>query len=284
MEIQSLKFFRTVAAEGSFSKAAQKLNYAQSNLSTRINQLEKELGVSLFHRYSYGVTLTPRGEQLLQYATALLNIAEETEKAMRDGGIAKGRLTIGSMQSTAMTVLPSMLAKYHAAFPQVSLCVKTGTTETSLRGVLDHRLDGAFVAGPVQHPELVVKEIRREQLVLVAAVGTDLSTDLYAALQQPLLVFPQGCSYRKMLERWLADEGIFAAETIEFDSINAIIASVSAGLGISLFPKNVIDAYAGSGTLQYREIPACYADISTVFIYRKNEYMETSLKKFIQAL
>ena len=98
---------RAVAAEGSLSKAAQKLNYAQSNLSTKISQLEKELHTELFHRCSHGVTLTPKGEQLLQYAEKLLNLAAETEAVLKDDGTAKGSLTLGSMESTCLTLCPS---------------------------------------------------------------------------------------------------------------------------------------------------------------------------------
>lgn len=157
MDLQELKFFRAVAAEGSLSKAAQKLNYAQSNLSTKISQLEKELHTELFHRCSHGVTLTPKGEQLLQYAEKLLNLAAETEAVLKDDGTAKGSLTLGSMESTAMTLLPPLLSRYHAENSQVALRIQTGTTAASLQGVLDHTLDGAFAAGPLRHPGLGTK-------------------------------------------------------------------------------------------------------------------------------
>lgn len=281
MDLQALRFFRAIATEGNLSKAAQKLNYAQSNLSTKISQLERELGAELFVRYNHGVTLTPKGEQLLQYAVTLLDLAEETEKALKDNGTAKGNLNIGSMQSTATTFLPGLLATYHRNNPNVTLCIKTGSTEASLRDVLDHSLDGAFVAGPVRHPGLGVQVVEQERLVLISARTDAEETPAAALLRQPLLVFPQGCSYRKVLERWLDSEGLLAEKIMEFNSLSAIIASVSAGLGVSIFPEAVVHTYAASGALSCHPLPEQYAKIPTVFVYRKDGYMESSLRKFL---
>ena len=90
MDLQALRYFRIVAREGSFSQAAQKLNYAQSNLSTKIRQLEGELETPLFRRHAHGVTLTEKGESLLAYADRLVHLLEEAESVVRDDGTAKG--------------------------------------------------------------------------------------------------------------------------------------------------------------------------------------------------
>ncbi len=82
--ITNIAFFRTVAEEGSYSAAAEKLNYAQSNLSSRIIQLEKECGALLFQRHKNGITLTGKGSLLLDYAVQILDISNEMEKAVRD--------------------------------------------------------------------------------------------------------------------------------------------------------------------------------------------------------
>lgn len=283
MDLQELKFFRAVAAEGSLSKAAQKLNCAQSNLSTKISQLEKELHTELFHRCSHGVTLTPKGEQLLQYAEKLLNLAAETEAVLKDDGTAKGSLTLGSMESTAMTLLPPLLSRYHAENSQVALRIQTGTTAASLQGVLDHTLDGAFAAGPLRHPGLGTKLVQTERLVLVTPKGSS-RTPAEALLRQPLLVFPQGCSYRKTLEACLSSRELLPEKIIEFTSLGAILASVSAGLGISLFPEAVVSAFAAAGTLDLQPLPEPFDTLPTLFIYRKDGFMEQSLRQLLALL
>lgn len=284
MDLQTLKVFRIIASEGSVSKAAQKLNYAQSNLSMKISQLEKELQTTLFYRHNRGVSLTPKGEVLFQYATALLNLANEAEGALRDDGAAKGKLSIGSMESTAISFLPNFLSEYHAANPDVSLTVQTGTTEKCIRGVLEYTLDGAFVAGPVQHPELCSIPVRTEQLMLITDRSCSEVITQEELLGQTLLVFPQGCSYRRVLERWLESEALFPQKIIEFNSLGAIIASVSAGLGVSLFPASVVETYAERGALRCHAIPPQYANVPTVFVYRKSAFPEQALRQVLQLL
>ena len=144
MDLQALRYFRIVAREGSFSQAAQKLNYAQSNLSTKIRQLEGELETPLFRRHAHGVTLTEKGESLLAYADRLVHLLEEAESVVRDDGTAKGSLSVGSMESAAITFIPVLLAEYHSLCPGVSLTVKTGVSQASMRSVLDGTLDGAM--------------------------------------------------------------------------------------------------------------------------------------------
>ena len=84
LDLQTLRFFCAAVEEGSLTRAAQRLNYAQSNLSTRIHALEEELGAVLFERSSEGVRLTAGGEVLYAYAQRLLHLAGETASAVRE--------------------------------------------------------------------------------------------------------------------------------------------------------------------------------------------------------
>ena len=284
MDIQELKYFCAVASEGSLSKAATKLHYAQSNLSTKIMQLEQEIGCALFYRNNHGVTLTPKGELLLKYATNLINLAQETMVAVRDDSTAEGILKIGTMESTAVSFLPRFLSDFHHKNPQVAVQVESGTTEAVMQKVLEHKLDGALVCGPVRHPELFTKQVKEEKLCLIASKNIVSDGDIRSALAQPLLVFPNGCSYRKVLERLIDDEGLVAGKKYEFNTLSAIFASVSAGLGVALFPLSCINRYSGRKDLAVMDIPPKYAAAPTVFIYRKDRYLSAALCSFINSI
>ncbi len=284
MDIQELKYFCAVASEGSLSKAAQKLHYAQSNLSTKIIQLEQEIGCPLFYRNNHGVILTPKGKLLLKYATNLINLAEETMIAMKDDTTAQGMLKIGSMESTVVAFLSEFLAGFHDKNPQITVQVESGTTETILQRVLEHKLNGAFVSGPIRHPELFTKQVRTERLCLIASKNLVPDTDIQAALAQPLLVFPHGCSYRKTLEHWMKAEGLTASKIYEFNTLSAIFASVSAGLGIALFPEQCIEQYSQRNTLTVFNVPDEYALAPTVFVYRKDSFLSGAMCCFINAI
>lgn len=284
MDLQTLQYFCTVASEGSLSRAAQKLHYAQSNLSTKIMQLEKEVGTPLFYRSSHGVILTPKGELLLKYATDLLNLAEETMTAMKDDNETQSMLKIGSMESTVVTFLSEFLAQFHRKNPLISVRVETGTTENILQSVLEYKLNGAFVAGPVRHPELFTKQVQTEKLCLITSKNLVPGENVLEILTQPLLVFPHGCSYRKILEQYMKSEGLTANKIYEFNTLNAIFASVTAGLGTAIFPEICIRQYDQKDALTVLDIPEEYAFSTTVFVYRKNCYLSNALCSFIDSL
>lgn len=281
MDIQELKYFCAVVSEGSLSKAAQKLHYAQSNLSTKIMHLEQEMGSPLFYRNNHGVTLTPKGELLLKYATNLINLAEETLVVMKDDGIAKGTLKIGSMESTVIAYLSDFLVGFHCKNPNVAVKIETGATELLIEQVLDYKLAGAFVAGPIKHSELFTKQVRKEKLCLIAAKDIAADNSIKDYLKKPLLVFPEGCSYRRALENWMKDEGIVAEKIYEFNTLHSIFASVSAGLGVALFPESCVKQYSQYNSLSVISIPEKYATIPTVFIYRKDSYLSGAMCSFI---
>ena len=284
MDIQELKYFCAVASEGSLSKAAQKLHYAQSNLSTKMMQLEKEMGCPLFYRNHHGVILTPKGELLHKYAVNLIHMAEETMIAVKDDSTAKGMLKIGSMESTVVGYLSEFLTRFRKKNSNVTVQIETGTTEKILKGVLDHRLNGGFVAGPVRHSELSVKPVRTEKLCLIASKNLVEDGNVQNALTHPLLVFPHGCSYRKTLENWMKDEGLPVEKIYEFNTLSAIFASVSAGLGVALFPASCVCLYSQIKTLTVLDIPEKYALVPTVFVYRKDSFLSGAMCSFIHSI
>ena len=283
MELQTLRFFRTVAEEGSYSAAAEKLNYAQSNLSSRIIQLEKECGVLLFQRHKNGVTLTEKGSLLLDYAVRILDLSNEMEKAVSDGGTTSGTLTIGSMESMASFTLPGILAEYHKNFTNTEITVRTGTTAALLKALERHEIDGAFVAGEISDDDYVSIPVQKEELVLVSAT-TQKDESLRSLLGQMRLVFPAGCSYRRILEELTAREGSVPAGAIEFNSLGAIIASVSAGLGVSLFPKSAVSLYSERKNLICHELPEPMRTVTISFVYRNHEYLTHAMRNFTNQL
>ena len=126
MDLQTLKYFCTVCQEGSFLSASRKLNYAQSNLSARVAQLEKKLGCVLLIRRKSGVVPTKKGFVLLEYARKILRLTEKAESAVQTGQAAESRLAIGSMESTAITFsfkdIPHNLSRYKSLCLYRNLC------------------------------------------------------------------------------------------------------------------------------------------------------------------
>ena len=275
MNLQYLKFFYTIAKAGSFMKAAEELDYAQSNLSARIKQLEAELGAELFIRTRTGVELTDKGAQLLPYAEQLLSLSQEAESILSSDVLRTNALRIGAMESAAVSFLPAILTGFHQAYPDVRLTVSTGTTRTLLQRLENHELDCVLTGGTVQNDALAFRTIRQEELVLLSAKCPVSADSWKEQLNRPLLVFPYGCSYRQRLEAILSDQGVLPSEVIEFTSLGAILSSVSAGLGIALMPRSAVSAFAGSGSLSQHPLPGPYKTIEISLAYRKDDPNQT---------
>ena len=133
IDLESLKIFRTVVDEGGVVRAAAKLNRVQSNVTTRIRQLEQHLGTRLFRREGRSIVLSTEGHTLLAYADRLLRLADEAVSQMRTGK-PKGIFRLGSLESTAGSRLAPILSRYHALYPDVVVELATGTAGALVTG------------------------------------------------------------------------------------------------------------------------------------------------------
>ena len=172
MDLQTLRFFVAAADTGSFSAAAENLHYAQSNLSNRIKQLEEELGELLFYRHKRGVSLTAKGKVFYDYTLRVLTLSDEAITVIRDMDHARGKLTLGSLEATALHDLPEVLASYHKQYPDVALSLQTDMNDVFLDQVLTRKLDGAFVSSPVSHPNIEEQFFKTDELILVGSGET----------------------------------------------------------------------------------------------------------------
>src|SRR5262245_47294751 len=119
LDLQALRIFKAVADEASITRAAAQLHYVQSNVTMRLQQLEAELGVPLFHRVAGRLVITPAGVRLRGYADRLLRLAQDARRSVASDGVPRGPLGIGSMETTAAARLPRVLADFHLRNPEV---------------------------------------------------------------------------------------------------------------------------------------------------------------------
>ncbi|HEC0417473.1 TPA: LysR family transcriptional regulator, partial [Pseudomonas aeruginosa] len=263
--LSSLEIFRAVAHEASVTRAAQRLQRAQSNVTTRIRQLEEDLGVELFLRDGKRMSLTERGSEFLAYAEQLLALADEARQSMHPAEPG-GRLRLGSMESTAASRLPALLASYHKACPRVALEVSTGTSRALFDGVRARRLDCALVAaGPGWAGELDGSGLRgeplfREELLMILPAEHPPVHDVAEVRLRTLAGFARGCTYRQ-----LAEDSLGTPLTVqEVGSYHAILACVAAGACVGVLPRSVLQLL---GTPPLRSLPL--AEVDTWLVWRE---------------
>ena len=241
LDLTALAIFSAVAQEGSVTRAAERLGRVQSNVTTRVRQLETALDTPLFLREGKRMQLTPQGQVLHGYARRLLALAEEARQAMHPHTPA-GTLRLGAMESTAASRLPAPLAALHRRWPDLALELRTGATQTLLDQLHDGQLDAALVAWPpgqAADPALATRPVCTEELLLVLPADHPPVTGPHTVQPATLAAFAPGCTYRRIAQEWLAPRAQ-PLRVLELGSYHAILACVAAGGCMGAVPRSVL--------------------------------------------
>lgn len=280
MDARDLKVFEAVARHAGMNRAALELNTVQSNVTTRIRLLENELGTALFERHTKGMKLTPAGARLLPHAFEVRTALENARRAVIDDGTPRGPLSIGSRKSTAALHLTGIVSSYIATYPQVDVSVRIETSTVLLDMVLERKLEGAFVAGPVEHPDLAGEMIFDEELVVLS--GPEIA-DLSAIdpARTKMIVLGKGSFYHQHLESILAQRGIKGLRLLELGTLEVIMGCVGAGLGVTLLPKGVVGPLQREGKVRTHDVAGPDCRVQTQFVRRRDGFVSSALSAFL---
>ncbi|MGC6387644.1 putrescine utilization regulator PtrR [Ewingella sp. S1.OA.A_B6] len=268
MDLTQLRMFCSVAETGSLARAAEHLHRVPSNLTTRLRQLELELGTDLFIREKQRIRLSAMGHNFLNYAQRILALSEEAMSITRAGEPA-GSFALGSMESTAATRLPNLLAAYHQHYPQVALSLSTATSGETIDGVRAGRLAAALVDGPIDFDDINGCIAFRERMVVISPLG---ELPLENPSGHTVFAFRQSCSYRSRLQAWIKHTGLHVTNTMEIQSYHSMVACVASGAGIAMVPRSVLEQLPGHERVQVNEIPDEFADTATWLIWRRDAF------------
>lgn len=239
MENFRLKVFRTVAAEASFRRAAERLHLSQPAVSQQIRALEEELGVALFDRGKGRVHLTDAGATLLPWARKGARLAEEALAALEEArGEVAGELRIGASLTITQYVLPRMLGEFARRHPRLHFSVKSANTENIVAALAARSIDLGLIEGPVSSRDVFRQPFLEDHLVLIAGRRypwpEKTPVPVHALTEVPLIMRERGSGSRRVVELALRRAGLRWKElriAMELDSIVAIISAVEAELG-----------------------------------------------------
>lgn len=267
MDLSDLSIFAAVVREGGVTRAAKRLHRVQSNVTTRIRQLESDLGVALFVREGKRLHLAPAGRILLEYAHRLLSLSDEAREAVQSPQ-PRGILRIGAMESTAAVRLPKLLSRYHRRYPNVVLELRTGNPEVLAAAILAGELDAALVAEPISGALFENVPAFEEELVIVAAADHP-PINSKGNIPRSMIAFEHGCPHRKRFEAWYARKGAMPERTVELASYHAMLGCVVAGMGAALLPNSVLATFPERKRLRVHRLPRGEDRVMTVLIWRK---------------
>lgn len=252
MELSDLAIFRTVAESGGITRAAEKLNRVPSNITTRIGQLEDDLGVKLFVREGRNIRLSPAGSILLEKATQLLELARQTREAVHEGK-PSGVLKLGAYESTAAVWLPERLNQFQKRYPEVSLELQTWSVQFMIASLMSGELEAALIAGFENDPRFERIHLYDDEVVLVVPKNNDPFTDENAEVV--LLSFSDDCPLSHQIERWFSEKVRTPARVIEMSSNHAMLSCVAAGMGVGTMPESVLPTFPGAKHLKIYRMP-----------------------------
>ena len=244
MELRHLRYFRAVAEELHFGRAAERLHIAQPPLSQQIRQLEQELGVRLLTRSTRRVELTAAGAAYLKRAVAVLDAVDDAgQQARRIADGVEGHLTIGCVGSATYSVLPRLVRALRDELPHVEIDIRGEMlAPAQVSALLAGDIDIALLRPPVDHPVLRVETLRRDRLI-VALPGEDAlaerkSLHVNDLRDRDLIAHAgQGRSVMGGLLASLCDDAGFAPRVRhEVSETSTLVTLVAAGLGIAVVP------------------------------------------------
>jgi LysR family transcriptional regulator, cell division regulator len=245
-----LTSFLEVARSGSVSVAAARLHLSQPAVTKQMQALERELGLAVLERAGRGVQLTQAGQLLRDHAQRSAALLKDCRAALDELATGRaGRLTLGAGVTTSILALPAWLRRFRKERPGVDLHIRTGSSQTVERWVLDREIDGGFVTSESQHPDLVITRLFAEEIVLVVAGDSPLRGRVDPA-RVPLILFPPHTGFRAFLDAHLAAAGQSFDVKMESDSVEAIKAFVRADLGAAYLPETAVRRELGSRALR----------------------------------
>lgn len=254
MLLAQIEAFLTVAERRSVSAAAGVLYVTQPALTTRLKNLERELGVDLFVRTSRGMRLTAEGRAFRPHAQrALQSLAAGREllRERREGRV--GELIVGAAPAISTYVLPLVLRTFQAAFPNVHLIVRTGHSEDVLELVLREQVQIGLVRD-LPHPAVTSTPLYEDEIVLVVHPQHRLAGETSIAVQElgdeRLILFDRTSSYFVLTSAFFREAGVVPRGVMELDNVDATKKMVEHGLGIAFLPYTAVREELADGSLR----------------------------------
>ncbi|MBI3947628.1 MAG: LysR family transcriptional regulator [Armatimonadetes bacterium] len=289
MTLQQLRVFQAVARRGSYSRAAEELRISQPGVSAHVKELERQIGVELLEQMGRKVYLTEGGRILLSHADVLLMAASEARSAMEEfRGMERGRVVVAASTTPGTFVLPPVLGRLKQRYPGVDLFLRIADTEQVVRWLLANESDFGVLGEPCAPPELVVRPLATDTLVLVVRPGHPFADreavrgdDLAA---ESLILREPGSSTRAITESSLRSAGISYRVAMELGCTEAIKQAIRAGLGIGILSRLTVADELARGVLKEVTIEGVRIQRQFGLAYHRRKHLTAAARALMSLL
>jgi DNA-binding transcriptional LysR family regulator len=285
MDIRQLKYFLTIVEEGQITSAAKKLHMAQPPLSQQLKLLEDELGVKLVERGPRYIQLTDAGKILMNRARQILELSDTAVKEIDDFSKGlNGTLVIGTVTSSAATLLNEKIAQFHKQYPGIKFEIYEGSTFVIIDRLNKGIIDVGIVRTPFNPFNFECKYLKAEPMI--AAIPREFNWEpsqvaisITELKGKPLIIYRR---FEQLIYETCMEKG-FAPEVLcKNEDARTTLSWANAGLGIGIVPKSAFQLAANSNLI-YRELDSEKLNTQIAAIWTKGRYLSTPASKFIES-
>ncbi|MDT2171089.1 LysR family transcriptional regulator [Paenibacillus larvae] len=277
IELLEGRFFKTFIAvieEKSFSRAADKLGYVQSTVTSHIQLLEQACKQKLFHRLSRGVKPTEAGEKFIKYAYQFIHLGTSIEEAMNELEQPGGTVYLRMQESFFLTRFSSFMQHFVKEYPEVKLRVESGFYQDILEQVLEHAVDFGIVPYDPKRNDLVFYPLVEEKLIFVASnkLMREVEAEGLSRLSKEVMVsFGTACLYHTQATKALQEAGISVKEALELPSLEMIKQSVKCGGDFALVPEVAVQKELEEGDLKLLPLGSESYSVHGLIVHKNRE-------------
>lgn len=282
MNLETLEMFLTIARFGSINKTADALFLAQSTVTHRLKQLERQINTVLFVRTTSGVALTAEGKRFVPVATS---IVEQMRAFTQEAG-AQVPLTITAGKAFVAYELPRLLGAYRKLHPQFTCYVKSTLFDESVTALLTGTADLAVMGSEIYHPQVQQVFLPSDRIVLITSPDHPWAATFPGfenwGLQETITFGDATAPFRQRIDRFLAEQGVFPNVIMELDSMGAVKGMVMQNLGVAMLPERVIRDEVAAGLLVAHDVAGGNLTRPTLLAYPKHKEHDRAFQQFVQ--
>lgn len=288
MEIRNLISFMHVAELNSFTRASEVLGYSQSTISFQIKQLENELGCLLFERINHSITLTDKGEELLEYAHSISTLTDDFMEKMTSSKEKKGSIHFALPDSVCEEMILDSFIEFNKKFPNITLKVSNADTGAMFDMLDSNEVDAIITLdNHVYKKEYVIAKEEPIEMCFVTNANSSFANKKNIKIKdladQAFILTEKGMGYRRFLDKELAKQSIDITPILEIGRTDIIIRLLQDKENvISYIPYFTVKEVVEEGKLVCLDVCDMKTDIWKQLIYHKNKWISHSLRAFLE--
>lgn len=291
--LQQMEAVISLVEEGSFSRAAKRMFLTQPALTKNIKNAEDYLGARLVNRSNLGISLTPEGKIVYDYARRIIKLRDEArEKVLALRENIGGNIYVSASTIPATYILPRVLSAFSKKHPDIRVYIKTADSEEAMNMVLENEVEIGCIGKKPANKKLIAKPLWKDRLILAAPKSHRWCKKkliiLQELLDEPFIVREKGSATRDLFESCLKESKSTSLSQLnicsELGSSEAIKEAVIAGLGVSVISIHAVERELSQGLLFEVPLQGCRMERNFYLIYKRQFGFRPAHKIFSEFL